>query len=173
MHHIRILLLLFLLKADDAAGQGNVFERKGTFSMSCDSIKRMAYDSNSTPLQIIARDIFGQKSHQSLYRIEHTDIETYYSNVTGLSVDTLRSYFPGDSLTKITSRLFLPLFTHKGDKELPQWRDTVIRFEYRLLLCKNLNEEAIMIIDDDEIYYLRRNRERLWRLYNWSIVSEK
>lgn len=173
MHQIKILLLIFLLKADGAAGQGKVFEREGIFSMSCDSIKRMTYDSTSTPLQIIARDIFGQRTHQSPYRVEHTDLETYYSNITGLSIDTLRRYFPGDSLTELTSRLFRPLFTHKGGKELPQWRDTIIRFEYRVLLCRNPNEEAIVIIDDDEVYYLRRNRERLWRLYNWSIVSEK
>jgi hypothetical protein len=141
---------------------------KGSFSQNCDSIKTIRYDSSTTFLQIIASEIYAHKTHNPVSHLEHTDLEAYYSNVLLIPIDTLKNCIPNHDLTLFAASFFKPLFTHKNGKELPKWNKLTINFEYLFILGENRHKEVIVIVDSAEIYFLRQNEDKCWRLYNWT-----
>jgi hypothetical protein len=168
-----LLILFFIAKISSILCQVQDFAIKQSFSISCDSLINLKYDSNLNVLQLVSREMYAHKKHQASYHLEHTDLESFYSNVFYVPIDTLRAYFPNDSLKNFTIRAFGSIIKQKGNKIIPEWNKSHISFDYRIIFCENNHLEAIVIVDDKDIYFLRQNALKVWRLYNMSFTERE
>lgn len=169
---INIIILLFLpfqvfCQTDSLTAKGEPY-----VSISLDSAKLIEYNKNTTPLEVVIRNILGIIETEPSYLMEHTEITEFIAHERKFSLDSQNEFaLEKDSLlftdsASVSFQTILYLKTEFKDSYL--FSDS-LKFNYRWVRAGR-GREAIITVNNDKIYFLRRVDD-LWKIYVWTTID--
>ena len=169
---INVIILLFLSSQISCQTDSLTFKEEPHVSISLDSARLIAYNKNTTPLEVVIRNILGIVETDPSYLMEHTEVKEFMAHEKKLSLDSSNEFlFERDdiSFTDSASVSFQTILYLKSEfKDSYLFLDN-LKFNYRWVRAGQ-GQEAIITVNNEKIYFLRRVDD-FWKIYVWTTID--
>lgn len=161
MKWVKIISLVLLPFYAICQNDNQHIKKEPIVTISLDSARLIAYNENTTPLEVVTRNILGIIEGNPSYFMEQTELAVFSAHAMKLSVDSISRFIKGtlksdeisilDTIAKDFHK-FLYLNTEfQGDY---LFADS-LKFNYRWIRAGE-GQEAVITVNNERIYFLRK-----------------
>lgn len=166
--NIKITLLILLPLYSIGQNNNLSIKKEPCVSISLDSARLIDYNEDTSPLEVVTRNILGIVEVNPAYYMEQTEFVESAAHAMELTYDSTSLIYDRPNSDTITDDFQILLYLQGEFKDNYLFSDS-LKFNYRWIRAGQ-EQEAVIMVNNEKIYFLRRILG-LWKIYVWTNID--